>query len=217
MKTDNAFLADKIALRTQVIKAADLGDLRVLDTCAGRGIIWSEMKKRFKVASYTPCDKKPRMPGCIKMELDDRHLDVFNMAKFNVVDIDTYGDPFGAWLNLSKRLGHKTAFFLTHGFLRGYQGSPAGSSAISKSIRMMCAIPLDWNIAMPNTPELAFSFGLRALRRSTWVDIPLCLMATHENVRYYGLIVEPKKAKEHETVQQTKTLRTAQKAEVGTR
>ena len=183
-KTDNKSLNLKVALRARVIREAGLGELRVLDLCAGAGHIWREMGKAHKIIAYVPVDQKPRMPGTIKGALSNRLLAAFDMAGFNVVDVDTYGEPWLAWLNLSVRITGRTVFFLTHG-ITGMMGTNT-----SKLARSILGIPPDWDI--PKKPEisaLAARYALRAggaeIVKGWKVELP--------NVTYYGLICDCKK------------------------
>jgi hypothetical protein len=61
-KTDNHNLRQKVDLR-RMLCGAITEPLRVLDLYSGAGKIWSEMRKTFKVASYTPVDEKAAAAG----------------------------------------------------------------------------------------------------------------------------------------------------------
>lgn len=188
MKTiqqDNSNFEEKLALRRHVIGSVDFPELRVLETCAGKGLIWSRLRKEYKVVSYTPCDRKPRMPGCIKMEMSDRTLNAFDISRFNVVDIDPFGDCWLAWENISKRITKPTCVFLTHGAVQ------IMGSNISRALRTANAIPLEWDI--PKSKELAFHLGQRLLRKScAKLDLQFGVVANHVNVSYYGFLAVPR-------------------------
>jgi hypothetical protein len=185
VKTDNASLALKLELRRWVITRAGLTTLRILDLCAGEGHIWRNMRQEYEVASYTPCDRKPRMAGVIKGEAAIL-AGTFDLARFNVIDVDTYGEPWECWLKISSRIRQTTAVFLTHGVVAGRGGSTTSAVALRA-----CGIPDGWSV--PRKPELArfaasycLARGCESLKinHSGRVDLP--------NVTYWGLVVSPK-------------------------
>ena len=150
-KTDNRSLGLKLAIRRQAIYASGLRGLRVLDLFAGEGRIWRELRQEFKVSAYTPVDKAPRLAGTLKMNIDARTVQAFDMRQFNAVDIDTYGEPWILWQDIFPRIARKTVVFLTCGIARG--GGRPGGRPISLCARRALGIPLDWSI--PGSCELA--------------------------------------------------------------
>lgn len=139
---DNSHLAQKLEIRRAILKRGKFAELRVLDLCSGEGVIWKELRREFKVKAYTPCDRSPRLAGSLKMEMTDRTLNAFDLAKLNVIDVDPYGDPWTAWMNLSPRIKHRTAVFLTHGQIQ----TRAGASQVSRALRTSNGIPEDWDV-----------------------------------------------------------------------
>lgn len=181
-KTDNKNLPAKLALRRWLIGEAGLGELRVLDLCAGKGMIWNHLRKEFKVKSYTPCDRKPRQPGSIPGEADVL-LKAFDLTKFNVIDVDTYGEPWAAWSYLAGRIKEPTAVFLTCGIVAGQ-----GGCNLSKESREAIGIPATWPI--PQKKSLAAFAGEYIL--ATGANRCQVLRAGRmvlPNVRYYALHV----------------------------
>src|SRR5437762_960995 len=97
-KTDNRSLELKLKIRRWTLGLAKLEGLRILDLCAGEGRIWKAMRQHAEVLAYTPCDRAPRAPGTIRGDATDpRFLAAFDYSKFNVIDVDTYGEPWDTW------------------------------------------------------------------------------------------------------------------------
>lgn len=145
-KTDNASLEQKLAIRRWGIAQAGLTELRVWDLCTGLGLIWKAMRKESNVVAYTPCDVKPRMDGTIKGDAtSERFLAAFSVDAFNVIDIDTYGEPWTPFFFLLPRIRKRTLFLLTNGTI-SLSGVP------SHTVRRIAGIPTDW--ALPFKSEL---------------------------------------------------------------
>ena len=185
MRTDNRSLRLKVELRKRIIDRAGFPEFRVLDLFAGEGLIWKEIRRHRKLKTYTPVDKEPRMKGTIKALIDGRFLQSFDMTRYNVVDVDTYGEPWLVWTTLFHKIQHKTIFFLTHGAVSGRAGAN-----ISKLGREILGIPLEWPI--PQKKELAILADRYVLfKRNKTSEILSALMSSVGNVTYYGLICRP--------------------------
>ena len=188
IKTDNRSLDYKLQLRRHTLDQARLGELRVLDLCAGEGAIWRGLRGRLKLADYVPVDLAPRLPGTQVGDVtDDRFLAAFDLSRFNVVDIDTYGEPWKPWRYIYERLTRKTAVFLTHGAV----SSPGGSN-ISKFVLERLGIPLDWKIPLKRELSL-FAARYLLLAPSSTARITAGWKVCLQNVTYYGLICIPQK------------------------
>lgn len=182
-KTDNKALALKLEIRRQAIRASGLKELQVLDLFAGEGRIWREFRREFKVAAYTPVDKAPRLPGTLKMTIDARTIQAFDMTQFNAVDIDTDGEPWIPWLDCFPRIAQRTLFFLTHG-ATGTLGSN-----LSHCARAALGIPLDWDI--PRKRELAiFAAPYLLLAENPYSRIIRGWECQLQNITYYALICD---------------------------
>lgn len=185
IKTDNRNLRQKVDLRAEI--CVHLGEpLRILDLFSGEGRIWASMRARdFKVASYTPVDEKPRQPGAIKMKVDARTVKAFKPENFNVIDIDSYGEPWDVFGAVLPQIKTQTAVFLTYGHVG------IGNIGISKFLRESCGIPPEWDI--PTDKSLARFLGQLCLRRALAGRKFLCLSVENENVGYYGILITPSK------------------------
>jgi hypothetical protein len=163
LKTDNHSLKDKCLLRRLVIEHAQLGPLRVLDLFAGEGTIWNELRRQsrdpdapppLQVEAYTPVDSAVRQPGQLRFKITPRFVAALNgdadvtdfsgtgLSRYNVVDCDCYGDPFGIWRELLFRIKQPTVICLTRG--RVTYGS--GKMPISNLAKRVMGIPENWNI-----------------------------------------------------------------------
>lgn len=185
--TDNKSLASKIAIRLETLKRAGLQQqpLRVLDLCAGAGRIWSEMRRHVNVEAYTPVDREPRLAGTIGGDVMDRRVVIsLRPETYNVIDVDTYGEPWVPWSYCAERLTQRTAVFLTH----GCAGTAPGLS--SYAWRAM-GIPPEWK--PPKKLLLVYLSELYCLNVSRGsVRLALALRSRPSaRVSYWGLIAEP--------------------------
>lgn len=112
-KTDNANPASKLVLRRAFLR--DLGTrkdpLRVFDACQGSGVLWSTLRREFRV-KYWGVDVKPAK-GRLKLD----SLRVLNSPgwKFDVIDVDTYGEPWRHWDAILRNGDGQVTVFLTLG------------------------------------------------------------------------------------------------------
>lgn len=184
VKTDNRSLPTKLAMRTRVLQAAGVTEARVLDVCAGEGRIWDAMRRRIAVAQYVPCDKTSRRPGAFELEAIQA-IRVFDLAEFNVIDIDPYGDPWWIYFMLLPLLRTKTCIFLTWGTLM-----PSGALK-SLSLREAAGIPRAWNVpADAKMLDYVVQFALAKTLDYSIIDF--ACEAKSGFGRYYGLVVTPK-------------------------
>jgi hypothetical protein len=182
-KTDNQHLQQKVDLRSTICSRLS-EPLRVLDLFSGEGRVWAAMRQNFNLTSYTPVDQNPRQLGAIKMKVDGRTVRAFNPDKFNVFDIDTYGEPWEVFDAVLPRIRLQTALFLTYGHI-------GGMGNISNYLREACGIPAEWPI--PTEGTLARYLGQFHLRRALAGRKAWCLSVENENVGYYGILITPSK------------------------
>jgi hypothetical protein len=189
VKLDNASMVDKLAIRRHTLAAAGLKTLRVLDLCAGEGRIWTAMKRDgYQLDHYTPVDREPRLAGTIRAEITEDLVAAIEVHRYNVVDVDTYGEPFEIASWVAPRIRQRTALFLTCGTVRNK--TPGGAS-LSGYLRRAIGIPPSWKIPKSNVlREFAYGHGLYACCRS--VKILQADRIRLSDVTYYGLAVEPR-------------------------
>lgn len=91
-KTDNHYLADKVAIRVGMLPQKPV--VRVLDAFGGRGLVWGAVEKKSGVTI-------DRVAIDMRTDIDDFHLHGDNikvmggldLSQFDVIDLDAYGVP----------------------------------------------------------------------------------------------------------------------------
>ena len=108
-KTDNKCLAEKIAVRKHFLRKFHPDNAKVFDCCQGAGLIWKTIRQEIPVDSYWGVDLKARAGrvamdsvGILRRKLTD-----------NVIDVDTYGEPWEHWLTMLPNVKQPTTVFLT--------------------------------------------------------------------------------------------------------
>ena len=111
-KTDNSHLAAKLGLRRYFLDRYHAGErIRVIDCCAGESVIWTTLRREYEV-DYWGIDKE-RKRG--RMHLDSIRVLQQPGWRADVVDIDTYGSPWGHWMALLENATQPLTVFLTYG------------------------------------------------------------------------------------------------------
>lgn len=129
----------KLELRREFLSKIPGRPIKVLDACSGSGKIWGELEKEFNIQRLR-LDKKGGH-GVIKMD-SVRFLQGQNLSAFNVIDIDTYGEPWNHFLALKANPTRpdKLAVFLTYGFVS------EGMGVISDRVKQIIGIPTHWKL-----------------------------------------------------------------------
>jgi hypothetical protein len=181
-KTDNSNLWAKIALRRWFLKKYHRqGVPTVFDCCSGSGKIWNVLRKDF-VCRYMATDLSPRRAGAIKVE-SSRIFDIPGWT-FDVIDIDTYGEPWRHYEKICNTAANSLTVFLTVGSVTAFGGH------CSKYIYKALGLPDD----TPST--LAVQVGREMMDRLIWFPLGRLQLAecreipTDGNVRYIGLRLE---------------------------
>lgn len=86
--------------------------LRVIDCCAGSGVIWRTLMKEFEVERYLAIDKNPAKG---RIATDSARVLLSRPLSWNVIDIDTYGSPMRHFKALEGGIESPTVVFLTYG------------------------------------------------------------------------------------------------------
>ncbi|MFA6927119.1 MAG: hypothetical protein WCQ69_08995 [Bacteroidales bacterium] len=177
MKTDNANLPSKLALRRHFLSAWPPES--VLDCCQGNGIIWSTLRREYPVR-YMGVDIKHKK-GRVKIDsvriLDQPGWD------FDVVDIDTYGSPFKHWLAVLLHGRRDITVFLTIGRM-------GGMTVLDKAL--LSCVRLNFTRRPPNMliskfHEQLTDYAIAAAGAHGWAIIEAMESPRSRNARYIGI------------------------------
>lgn len=184
-KTDNASHSGKMSLRLHFLRKYHEDNARVFDCCQGAGLVWLSVRKEFQVKSYFGVDLKAKS-GRIAID----SIKVLQQGvDANVIDVDTYGEPWTHWLELLKHIKEPTTVYLTMGSVSKLAMSHVASKYVfGKTLKMpptLFAKLWDYaNQVLLTAPE---NFGL---------EIVECQEAlSKSNTRYVGMHVRPETAK----------------------
>src|SRR5690606_34501325 len=84
----------------------------VLDCCQGSGVIWTELRKEFEVASYWGVDLKPKKG---RLKIDSVKILAQPGWTQDVVDVDAYASPWKHWEAILANGHFPLTVFLTRG------------------------------------------------------------------------------------------------------
>jgi len=113
-KIDNSHLGTKLHLRRHFLEKYHAGKAtRVLDCCCGSRALWDVLAKEHEVR-YLGIDKKATGREHLRMD-SIRFLEASGPLAFDVVDVDTYGEPWAHWFALLAREWDELTVFLTVG------------------------------------------------------------------------------------------------------
>jgi len=189
---DNQHLGDKVGLRRMILDEAGFGSLDVFDGFAGQGHIWTEMAKHYKVNSYLPVDRTPRMPGTLKVELNAQTVQSFRPDQFNVVDLDGYDSRPWELLPHFLKGTKPMAIFLTYGNIDPH--------SLSGFLAHAVGMPAGWRSEFHNA-ALCFWCGEQFLRQQFTPRFKTVKRLTYkhvyagERVRYYAILLGAQEAK----------------------
>jgi len=162
-------------------------ELRVLDCCAGERVIWERLRKEYPVKSYLGLDIKPRRSGVVRID-SARWLRQVDWHA-NVIDVDTYGDPWRHWLAILEKAREPVAVFLTAGC--GWGGLSEHQDELYKS----AGLRPEWHDRIQrNSPALMEYLTRSILTRKPASDIITQEIVSIASVRscatYYGVRME---------------------------
>ena len=123
-QTDNRYLDVKVRMRVEM--AGNLGEpLCVMDLYHGAGHIWEAAREVVDVQEVLATDVSPRKSGTMKMPAL-RAIRHFDLTRYNVFDIDSYGSAWPEYWLLCRRLaegaGRRVAVAVTWGFFASGAG-----------------------------------------------------------------------------------------------
>ncbi len=114
MKIDNSNLADKLGLRRYFLDRYHKGrEIKVFDACQGRQVLWGILRKEYSCRYWGVDTKKKK--GRLKVN-SERVLAEAGWD-FDVIDVDTYGQPWRHWESIIKNGSRDVTVFLTIGMV----------------------------------------------------------------------------------------------------
>ena len=182
-KTDNDNLKSKLDLRRYFLeKYHREGVLSVCDCCMGSGVLWSKLKREFKVKDYIGMDVKPKK-GRLKID-SARYLQAGGYGH-DVIDVDTYGSPWKHYVEILKHINSDVTLFLTIG------ATKIGGGCILSNI-------VKKRIGLDKIKNLPMVFMAKLEKIQVESMIPICLDYSFEiveclesergkNARYVGI------------------------------
>lgn len=164
-KTDNAFLQAKLQLRRYYLEKYHTQAGSVLDCCMGDGTIWRQLRSEYPHLRYWGVDLKPA-----KGRLQVDSLKILSQPGWgqDVIDIDTYGSPWGHIFGMAPHVARPVTVFATIGHV-----STGGGGAVPGVV--MDAMGLHFSRKLSN------GFTGNILK----IHVPYCL----RHVSQYGIIV----------------------------
>ena len=109
MKTDNSYFKEKIQLRLDCIKS----DVSVLDCFAGKGSLWTEIKKRSSYDIRITSIEKEKGKNKLALPGDNiKYLSILDLSEYDIIDLDAYGIPY-AQLNILFKREYKGIVIVT--------------------------------------------------------------------------------------------------------
>ena len=180
-ETNNKGLTEKVALRRHFLRKYHADEAKVLDCCQGTGQIWKNLRTEFELKSYLGIDIKD---GLSRVTMDSTR---FLTLKFreNVIDVDTYGEPWKHWLNLLPNVRQPTTVFLT----------VAAMCSMQMSIDVRLAV-FGKDLQMPQS--LFASLWPYAIQSLLWMptkhglEVVECLESVNDHAtRYLGIHIRP--------------------------
>lgn len=113
-KQDNSHFEVKLALRRYFLQEFHPHGASVLDCCCGEGRLWSSLRVEFPGIRYWGVDIQPKTG---RLRIDSVRL-LQAGATADIVDIDTYGNPYPHALALLPHIVRPMTLFLTDGLVQ---------------------------------------------------------------------------------------------------
>jgi len=184
-QTDNHALGSKILLRKDFLDRYHPDGATVFDACQGNGELWRRLAIGRKL-NYWGVDLKPRK-GRLKVD-SERVLQVPGWT-FDVIDVDTYGMPWGDWKAILANGKAPVTVFLTVGNL--IMGGSRVCTEVAEALKI--------GVKMPNAiaAKLNGDFTLEMIGQAEvmgWriVEAKEAVPLSPGTARYFGVRLEPK-------------------------
>ncbi len=193
VKTDNnpqGFKA-KVKIRRLVLEAVG-ADKAVFDAFGGSGKMFSEVWK--DAAAYTGCDLKPQRDSRLMFCADNRRvMRAIDLAKFGIVDLDSYGSPWEQAIILSDRrrvaAGELFGLILTEGAGFAYK-----SNVVPTAIAILTGLRAGI-VGLGKKQDAVIDKAIAGLARRMGCTIEKRWQATGTTgsaMRYIGLVLKGK-------------------------
>lgn len=102
LKTDNSYFIEKVQLRIDSLP--DKKEIFVLDCFAGTGRIWNEVKMQSgKNIQILSIEKEAGKNKTALVGSNLKYLNVLELSKFDIIDLDAYGFPYSQLRIIIKR------------------------------------------------------------------------------------------------------------------
>jgi hypothetical protein len=184
-KTDNALIETKLMLRRYMLDKYHTGcRIDVMDCCQGSGALWNLLKNEYE-CRYVGYDIKPKKG---RLKIDSRRVLDVPGIQASVVDIDTYGEPWGHYFRLLKNYNTPLTVFLTYGLIRigGGNVSKAALEAIGLArLKGVCPQPI-----LTRAAENNVSYCLAACYKYGITIVEAVEAFPRRGARYFGLRLE---------------------------
>lgn len=187
MPKDNQNLAAKVALRTQYIER--YGGSSVIDCCQGDGLIWGILREKFPHLRYIGFDLKPKSG---RLKIDSARMLAVAPLQYDIIDIDTYGEPWRHYLAAAESLRAPATVFLTSG------NGAGGLSNTSNLLKGILNIPANAPqvLAHKATKECT-RILLHTPRKYGIITSNITAVSIGDSVVYYGMRLTPQRQGAH--------------------
>lgn len=128
-QTDNSNLDVKLRLRRRYLER--YGGTACLDCCQGNMELWKVLRNEYPNIKYMGVDKKQKSG---RHKIDSLRLLQLKGLIWDIIDIDTYGDPFKHFFLLYKNITLPTTVFLTYG--HGMRSMSNISAVMKNALRL---------------------------------------------------------------------------------
>lgn len=190
-KIDNSQLEAKLELRRHFLRRFhEAAPPTVLDCCAGHGVLWAALREEFQIGPYLGLDLDQKKKG--QLRVDSRRFLAAGDVEHDVIDIDTYGQPWGHWSALLPHLVQPATVFLTIGQLvRGTVGSLQKKALDALGLGGITRLPKGFHTKLA---EIAVSHCLtRSYDYGIVIEYAAEVESHNRNVRYIGVRLTPEK------------------------
>jgi hypothetical protein len=185
-KTDNHDPRAKLLLRRHFLERYHSdGEADVLDCCQAGGLLWSEIKTTHKIARYWGVDLKPKK-GRLKID----SVRILQQAGWpqNVIDIDTYGEPWKHWEAMLPNVQKPVTVFLTIATIK--MGGGGNISNVLKEALGVHRLPSIPQCFLGKLADKGVDIMLSHAHK--FATIMECVEASSTgNARYIGVRLEP--------------------------